>query len=82
MAPSVIQPFSGKNPEFYRMSCPKCGWEETIELDPCEMDVITLDDEPPKGPRNVTELPKKCPLCGARLDREKLPISVLNHKSR
>jgi predicted nucleic-acid-binding Zn-ribbon protein len=78
MAPSVIQPIFGKNPEFYAMSCPKCGWEETLELDPCEMDVITLDGEAPKGPRSVTELPNRCPECGARLKKEKLPIRVVN----
>ena len=78
MPPSVIQPIFGKNPEFYAMSCPKCGWKETLELDPCEMDVITLDDEPPKGPRSVTELPKRCLTCGARLTKTKLPITIFN----
>ena len=78
MVPSVIQPLFGKNPEFYEMSCPKCGWEETLELDPCEMDVITLDGESPKGPRGVTELPKRCPECGARLTKKKLPFKVFN----
>ena len=78
MPHSVIQPLFGKNPEFYAMSCPKCGWEETLELDPCEMDVITLDGEAPKGPRSVTELPKRCPKCGAKLKKEKLPIRVVN----
>ena len=48
MVPSVIQPLFGKNPEFYEMSCPKCGWKETLELTPCEMEVITLDGEAPK----------------------------------
>ena len=76
MAPSVIQPLFGKNPEFYEMSCPECGWKETLELTPCEMDVITLDGEPATGPRSVTELPKKCPKCDARLNRKKLPIDV------
>ena len=78
MTPSVIQPIFGKNPEFYAMSCPKCGWQETLELSNCEMDVITLDGEAPKGPRSVTELPKRCPECGARLKKEKLPIRVVN----
>lgn len=78
MLHSVIQPIFGKNPEFYAMSCPKCGWEETLELTPCEMDVITLDGEAPKGPQSVTELPKRCPECGARLKKEKLPIRVVN----
>ena len=78
MPPSVIQPFFGKNPEFYAMSCPKCGWKETLELSNCEMEVITLDGEAPKWPRSVTELPKKCPECGARLNRKKLPITVFN----
>ena len=75
---SVIQPIFGKNPEFYAMSCPKCGWAEALELNPCEVDVITLDGEPPKGPRTVTELPKRCPKCGARLNKQKLPITVWN----
>ena len=78
MTLSVIQPLFGKNPEFYEMSCPKCGWKETLELDPCEMDVITLDGEPYRGPRTVTELPKKCPVCGAKLTKKKLLIPVYN----
>ena len=78
MPSSVIQPLFGKNPEFYAMSCPKCGWKETLELSNCEMDVITLDDDAPKGPRNVTELPKKCPECGARLNRKKIPVTIFN----
>ena len=78
MVPSVIQPIFGKNPEFYAMSCPKCGWKETLELDPCEMTTITLDDAPPTGPRSVTELPKNCPECGARLKKEKLPVRIIN----
>jgi len=78
MPPSVIRPLFGKNPEFYEMSCPKCGWKENLELAPCEVDVITLDGEEPKGPRIVTELPKRCPECSARLTRKKLPITVFN----
>ena len=78
MPPSVIRPLFGKNPEFYAMSCPKCGWKETLELDPCEMEVITLDGALPSGPRSVTELPKTCPECGARLKKEKLPVHIVN----
>jgi predicted RNA-binding Zn-ribbon protein involved in translation (DUF1610 family) len=78
MTPSVIRPLSGRNPEFYEMSCPKCGWKETLELDPCEMDVISLSGEPDRGPRSVTRLPKKCPECGAKLQKKKLPITVFN----
>ena len=75
---SVIQPMFGNNPRFYEMSCPNCGWKETLELDPCEMDVITLDGESPKGPRSVTELPKHCPECGTGLNRQEIPIKVYN----
>ena len=78
MAPSVIQPLFGKNPEFYEMSCPKCGWKETLELTPCEMDVITLDGKPTPVLQSVTELPKRCPACGTRLTKKKLPIHVFN----
>ena len=78
MSPFVIQPIYGKNPEFYAMSCPKCGWKETLELSNCEMEVITLDDEPYRGPRSVTELPKHCPNCGDKLKKEKLPIRIIN----
>ena len=70
-------PYS-KNPELYDMSCPKCGWDEAMVLDPCETDTITLSGEPPRGPRHVTELPKKCPECGARLNRKKLPFVFHN----
>lgn len=78
MAPSVIQPLFGKNPEFYEMSCPKCGRKETLELSNCETDVITLDGEAPKGPRSVTELPERCQACGAKLTKKKLPVTVFN----
>ena len=78
MAHSVIQPLFGKNPEFYAMSCPDCGWKETLELDPCEMEMITLDGKAPSGPRSVTELPERCPECGGRLSRKKLPINIFN----
>ena len=78
MTTSVIQPLFGKNPEFYEVNCPKCGWGDILELDPCEMDVITLDGKPPRGPRCVTTLPKKCPKCNARLKKTKLPITVFN----
>lgn len=78
MAPSVIRPLFGKNPEFYEMSCPKCGWKETLELSNCDPEVITLDGAAPSGPRIVAELPGKCPKCGARLTRKKLPITVIN----
>ena len=78
MSPSVIQPIFGKNPEFYAMSCPKCGWKETFELIPCEMDVITLDGSKPSDPQCVTELPRKCPECGAGLTKKKLPTPIFN----
>ena len=78
MPSSIIQPIFGKNPEFYAMSCTKCEWKETLELSNCEMEVITLDDAPPSGPRSVTELPKRCPECGARLTKKKLPFRVFN----
>ena len=68
-----------KNPEFYEMSCPKCGWKEMLELDPCEMIVIPAPGKTgPSGPRQVTELPKTCLLCGTRLNKKKLPIKVWN----
>lgn len=75
---SVIPPLFGNNPKFYAMSCPKCGWKETFELAPCEIDVITLDGETDGGPQCVTELPKRCPTCGATLTKKKLPITVFN----
>ena len=78
MPSSIIQPIFGKNPEFYAMSCTKCEWKETLELSNCEMEVITLDDAPPSWPRSVTELPKRCPECGARLNKKKLPVPVFN----
>ena len=47
MSHSVIQPLFGKNPEFYAMSCTKCDWRETLELNNCEIEVITLDGKAP-----------------------------------
>ena len=65
------------NPEFFTMSCAKCGWHETLELSPCEMIVIPAPEEVTvSGPRCVTSLPKKCPNCGAKLNKQKLPIVI------
>ena len=75
---SVIQPMFGNNPKFYAMSCPNCGWIATLELLPCEVDVITLTDDSPKGLQSVTKLPKKCPKCGGCLKKKKLPVNVCN----
>lgn len=50
-----------------------------LELSPCEVDVISAPGEmKPSGPKNVTTLPKRCPICGSRVNRQKIPVVVKN----
>ena len=78
MMRNCMRPMFGKNPEFYALSCPECGWEESFELDPCEMTRIALPGTPPDNWNHVTELPKTCPKCSARLKKTKLPVMLRN----
>lgn len=78
MMHNCMRPVFGKNPEFYAMSCTECGWEGTFELDPCEMTEVALPGAPPDTRHHVTELPKTCPKCGARLKKTKRPVMFRN----
>ena len=74
-----IPPFSPvqNDPEMYWVRCPKCGWQESFVLDPCEMTVIPAPGETePENPPHVTKLPKKCPKCGARVEKYKVPPPI------
>ena len=70
---NCMKPMFGKTPEFYRLSCSKCFWEEDFELEPREMARGALSSALPDKLRHVSVLPKKCPLCGARLRKTKFP---------
>ena len=79
--PPFDPPFGRKQKtlEFYMVNCTKCEWTEPFVLAPCEMIVIPAPGETePQGPQHVTELPKRCPKCGARVEKTKIP-GVIKH---
>lgn len=50
-----------------------------LELSPCEVDVILAPGEMKEdGPEIVTALPKRCPICGSRVNRQRIPVVVKN----
>ena len=74
-----IPPFDRKQkePELYWVTCMKCGWKEIFELVPCEMIRVPAPGETePQGPRLVAKLPARCPKCGARVEKYKLPPRI------
>ena len=67
------------NPEFYWVTCMKCGWENKFTLASGRMTIVPAPDETePDGPQHVTKLPKRCPKCGARLEKYKVPPPIKN----
>ena len=50
-----------------------------FELSHCEVDVIPAPGEiKSDGPIIVTALPKHCPICGSRVNRQKISAVVKN----
>ena len=75
----ILPPFPfgrKKGPAFYRMSCPKCGFSKLFELEK-ESTVYHDPGNGPSGdPEVVKELPKVCPQCGAKLEKETIPVKI------
>lgn len=62
-------------PEIYRMTCTGCGWSQDMELTTAEV-IQTEDPDAGKGPVIVSELPERCPGCGGKLKKEKIPLFI------
>lgn len=57
------------------MSCPKCGWKKSFMLDLSRRKpVVILGKLNGEDVRSVADLPKKCPLCSARLEKTEFPV--------
>ena len=76
--PPVVFPFRRPSgPEFYRMTCPECGFVRTYEPERnCET-VRNPDPDRRDDPVLVTDLPAACPNCGAKLHKEKIPVRTV-----
>ena len=64
-------------PNIFRVFCPKCEYEETLEIG--SQDVVVHENpdcDHSNAPRMVAELPKACPKCGAKLKKEKIPVII------
>ncbi len=78
--PNCIQfpPFrKNTDPEFFRMTCPKCGFDKKYELTKDYTGIPGADNE--DSDYEITgKLPEVCPRCGAGLNREKLPRGIFH----
>lgn len=75
----IIPPFPfgrKKAPEFYRMSCPGCGFSKLYELEKADTVYNDPENGPSGDPEVVKELPKVCPKCGAKLKKETIPVRI------
>ncbi|MBQ4107712.1 MAG: hypothetical protein IJC73_09090 [Lentisphaeria bacterium] len=69
--------FRKKNePQFYLLTCPKCGFKKMYEQGNYEVVVCDPDCAPSSSPEVVEKLPTACPACGAKLKKENLPIKI------
>ena len=65
-----------KKPLYYRMTCPKCGFEKIYELAKDYTVWQNPDCDHSNDPEIVEELPKVCPKCGAKLKKEEIPVRI------
>lgn len=76
--PARFFPFRrASGPEFYRMTCPECGFARTCELERDRETVRDSDGGRRDDPEIVAELPAVCPKCGAKLRKEKIPVRIV-----
>lgn len=69
-------PFRRRGPEFYRMTCPKCGFSREYHLAKDVTVIRNPDCDHSDDPEIVEKLPGVCPKCGARLKKKKLPVII------
>ena len=64
-------------PQFYLLTCPKCGFRKQYELAKHYTVVRTDDDDADDAPEVVEELPTACPVCAASpLKKDRIPIKI------
>lgn len=65
-------------PQFYLLTCPKCGFRKQYELAKNYTVVRTADAaDADDSPEVVDELPAACPACGAApLKKDRIPIKI------
>lgn len=62
-------------PKIYRIFCLKCDYAETVEMEnPGVSTYHNPDCDSANDPRIVSKLPKICPICGAKLKNERIPV--------
>lgn len=61
--------------EFYHCECPKCGFSQNYEV----ASGTTIQIEPPDAddPILVSQVPEKCPKCGAKWRKRKIPSGFI-----
>lgn len=62
---------------YYRVRCPECSHDAIVEL--CSAESVAEESpEETSGEecRKVSVLPKRCPVCGARVKAERVPVSI------
>lgn len=61
----------------YHLHCPQCGCERMVELrNPDFESAYTAPDGKESQFEPVDTVPKKCPKCGRRLGKRKIPIPI------
>lgn len=61
----------------YHMKCTKCDYEEDIELESKDYDVIRNPElDPASFPRMVKQLPTICPDCKSKITSTQIPIHI------
>lgn len=61
----------------YRLNCPACGYERTVELkNPGFGTIFSMPGSKKTEVEPVDKVPKRCPQCGKRLKRRRIPIPI------
>jgi ribosomal protein S27AE len=64
-------------PKIYQVSCTKCDYIEELELENKAFHVLRNPEvDHSQEPRVVSELPKLCPTCGAKLKSVRVPVKI------
>ena len=63
--------------KIYRLSCAGCGYERMIELKNPDFEVMYTASGSEKSEFElVDEMPKRCPQCGRRLKKIRIPVPI------